>query len=298
MWAQPFGYSVNSRGNLTDDQRVNALYRINLSTGQTEYIGWTGFIDIEGLAFSSDGTLYGASDEDNTLVLISTETGSASAINNQRTNIGIPLGEVLDFGLSFTCSGDLLMVSDRRSTLYRVDAIADPDNDLSVKRIGEEGQLNAPITAIAAWGDKLFGLGQGLDANDQIDSPNLYRINAETGGSELIGPLGAQASPYANAGLAFDEDGTLWAVTDRLVGADINMTSEILQIDPKTGTATKITEADIVGFESLAIGPPMGCDRGTTPEPAPIPTLNAFSLSLLVLLLGLVAMTAIRQKRS
>ncbi|MEM7055221.1 MAG: hypothetical protein AAF446_11870, partial [Pseudomonadota bacterium] len=201
-------------------------------------------------------------------------------------------GEVLDLGLAFTCSGDLFMVSDRRSTLYRVE----PDQP-TISLIGQEGQLGAPITALSAWDDQLYGLGQGLDSNDRSDSPNLYRINTETGSAELIGPLGGQASPYANAGLAFDEDGTLWAVTDRLIGSDINMTSEILQIDPATGNATKVTDADIVGFESLAIGPPAGCDRGTL-SPMIVPTLNVFGLLLLALLLAAIALVSLRQKCS
>lgn len=290
-WAEPFAYSVNSRGNLTDDRMVNALYRIDLSSGATEYIGWTSFLDIEGLAFSPEGTLYGAADEDNTLVRISTETGRASAINNQRNNFNIPVTEVLDSGLTFTCSGELLMVSDQRSSLYSVDL-----EPVQINVIGEEGSLSAPITAIATFGDEVFGIGQGLDGNDRVDSPNLYRIDIEAGTTELVGPLGSAASPYANAGLAFDAEGILWAVTDRLQGFNIDIPSEILRIDTETGTAEKVADADIVGFESLAIGPPAGCDRGNTP--LIVPTLNPLGLMLLTLFLALVATASLRQKRS
>ena len=290
-WAEPFAYSVNSRGNLTDDRMVNALYRIDLSSGATEYIGWTGFLDIEGLAFDTDGTLFGAADEDNTLVRISTETGLASAVNNERNNFKVPVTEVLDSGLSFTCSGELLMVSDQRASLYRVSI-----DEVRINVIGQEGSLNAPITAIAVFGDDVFGIGQGLDGNDRVDSPNLYRIDIESGTTELIGPLGGAARPYANAGLAFDAEGTLWAVTDRLQGFNIDIPSEILRIDTETGTAEKVADADIVGFESLAIGPPAGCDRGSSP--LIVPTLNPFGLMLLTLLLALIAATSIRQKQS
>ena len=290
-WAEPYAYSVNSRGNLTDNQAVNALYRIDLSSGATEYIGWTGFLDIEGLAFSPEGTLYGVADEDNTLVRISTETGNAVAIGNQRTNLGVVLGEIIDSGLAFTCSGDLLMVSDHRESLYQVDREAP-----ALSLIGQEGSLGVPITGIATWGDQVYGIGQGLDSSDRTDSPNLYRINTQAGTTELIGPLGNAASPYANAGLAFDAEGTLWAVTDRLQGFNIDIPSEILRIDTETGTAERVADSTIVGFESLAIGPPAGCDRGNTP--LIVPTLNSLGLMLLTLLLALVATASLRQKRS
>ncbi|MEM1081267.1 MAG: IPTL-CTERM sorting domain-containing protein [Pseudomonadota bacterium] len=290
-WAQPTGYSVNSRGNLEDNSQVNALYRIDLSTGATEYIGWTSFIDIEGLAFSPNGVLYGAADDDNTLVRISTETGQAVAINNQRRNLNVPRGEILDSGLAFTCEGDLLMVSDRRRSLYQVSI-----DETRLEVVGEEGALNVPITAISVWGDQVYGIGQGLTSEDELDSPNLYRIDPTTGTTTLVGPLGAEANPYANAGLAFDETGTLWAVTDRLQGFDIDIPSEILRIDPATGTAEKVADADIVGFESLAIGPPAGCDRGSPPPPTVVPTLSPLGLILLSFLLGLLATASIRSK--
>ncbi len=289
LLAQTYAYSVNSRGNLAVDTQVNALYRIDLATGDTDYIGWTGFIDIEGLAFSPEGTLFGASDNDNTLVRISTESGQAAAVNNRRNNLEVPIGEVLDSGLAFTCEGELLMVSDRKQSLYRINT-----EQPALELVGQVGDLGAPITAISVWGDRVIGLGQGLDGNDREDSPNLYEIDIQTGQAQMIGPLGDAASPYANAGLAFDETGTLWAVTDRLFGANINTPSEILRIDPVTGTAEKVADADIVGFESLAIGPPAGCNRGR--PPMIVPALGPIGLTLLSLLLMLAGWASIRIK--
>lgn len=279
--AEPLAWGVNSRGNLTDDQDVNALWRIDLATGQSSYVGWTSFLDLEGLALDADGTLYGADDESNTLLTLSTATGLGLAIDNDRSNLGIPLNEVLDLGMTFTCGGRLLVSSDQRELLFE----ADLDTG-SLTAIGSDGDLGAPITDIAAWGDTLYGLGQGLDGAGNSDSPRLYIIDATSGTAQVVGDLGPGASPYANAGLAFDEDGQLWALTDRRDGGNPNLSSEILRIDLDTGAATKVADADIVGFESLAIAPPGGCGSGTPPI-EPIPVLSPLGLLLLAgLMLG------------
>lgn len=282
--AEPFGYSVNSRGNFNDDQMVNALWRVNLATGESEYIGWTSFLDLEGLAFSPEGHLFGADDESNSLVRVLTGSGLGVAIGGVRTNMGIPLGQVMDFGMTFTCDGSLYVVSDFHGNLYQ----ADPMSGF-LQLVGSEGSLNAPITDIATWGDTTYGIGQGLNSSGQPDAPNLYLIDLEHATSQLIGPLGPAASPYNNAGLSFDAEGQLWAITDRRAVGGQDLLSEILRIDTETGTAERIAESTIVGQESLAIAPPGGCEPQGEPEPGDdpftIPTLNGLGLPLLLLLI-------------
>ena len=75
------------------------------------------------------------------------------------------------------------------------------------------------ISAIAAYGNptRLYGLGNGQLQDGGIDAPNLYSIDLETGAANLVGALGSQAGGYTQGGLAFDEDGGLWAVTDRSI---------------------------------------------------------------------------------
>lgn len=291
LWAEPVAWSVNSRGNLTNDQQVHALWRIDLATGQTEYIGWTSYLDVEGLALDADGTLFGADDESKTLITVGTSSGLGLPIGNQRANFGLPISEVLDLGLTFTCDGELLVSSDQRESLFS----ADPSDGM-LTRIGEEGSLGAPITDIAAWGESVFGIGQGLNSAGASDSPFLYRIDSATGTAEVIGPLGSEVSPYANAGLAFDADGQLWALTDRRDNGNPNLASEILRIDTTTGAATKVADADVVGFESLAIAPPGGCDRGTPPAVI-VPTLSPAGLGMLALLLLAIGWTLLTPRR-
>lgn len=266
---EPFGWSINSRGFLPDDQQNNALWRVNLATGQAEYIGWTAFVDVEGIALDADGTLYGASDDENTLIRINLQSGLGAPVDGEVSNMGIPITQVMDFGMTWTCSGELLVSSDFRESLY----LADPVTG-TLQVIGAEASLGAPITDIAAWGDELYGIGQGLNSSGGTDSPNLYRIDRTNATATLIGAFGPQAASYANAGLAFDADGMLWAITDRRSGNDPDIPSEILRIDLDTGQATKVADASVVGFESLAIAPPGGCTSGgpiPTPPPPPPP---------------------------
>jgi len=298
-WAQPTGLAVNSRGFLPDDQ-VHVLWEVDLATGAAERIGQTGFIDMEGLALAPDGTLYGADDESKTLVTINTSSGFSTPVGGQASNMGVPISNPLDFGMTFTCEGELLVVSDYERTLF----IADTENG-DLTRVGQPGDLGAPITGLAAWGDELYGIGQGVQGFDgqfSTDSPNLYRIDRETGTAELVGALGDAVLPYANAGLAFDADGGLWALTDRRENGVPDIASEILRIDPETGSAQKVADAELVGFESLAIAPPAGCEPrgdGSSPQPAePVPAAGPATLGALILmLLGLAGWTLRARQR-
>lgn len=280
-WAQPFGYSINSRGNMLDDSRVFALWRIDLASGEETYIGWTGqgdFIDIEGLAFSPDESLFGADDSTHTLVRIGTSTGNAIPVGGAASNMGIPTGTSMDFGLTFTCEGDLLASSAGEEKLYR--------GDPSTGELELIGALDVPIVDMTSVGETIYGIGLGTDGAGNPLAPNLYRIDAQEAAAELIGPLGSQASPYIQAGLAADEAGNLWAITDRnrVGGSNNELPSEILEIDPASGAATRVAET-IVGIESLAIVPPGDCDRGEPMAAEAIPVMSSaarwlFALSL------------------
>lgn len=293
-WAQPYGYAINSKGYDLEDSRVAALWRIDLATGAEEYIGWPGrgdFIDVEGLGFSEEGRLYGADDNTHTLVLIGTETGNAIPVGGSRSNMGIRLGTSMDFGLTFTCQGDLLVSSSGTESLYS----ADPDTG-QVELIGS---LGVPIVDLAVIGKTVFGIGLGTDGAGGVAAPNLYRIDPEAPAAELIGALGPDASPYIQAGLAADEDGQLWAITDRnsVPPSEDRLPSEILRIDPHSGEATRIAET-LVGIESLAIASPGACDRGLAPPTGSVdvPLLSPAGLLLLAALMLVLAMRQLRPR--
>src|SRR5699024_2730337 len=157
-WAAPTGYAINSKGYDLDNSRVAALWAVDLATGKADYVGWTGrdyFIDIEGLGFDAQGRLYGADDSEDTLVRISTKTGNAAPVGGARGHMGAPAGAPMDFGLTFTCRGDLLISSSGKQELYRA--------DLETGELTSIGSLGVAIVDMASIGERVFGIGLGTD---------------------------------------------------------------------------------------------------------------------------------------
>lgn len=250
--AAPFGYSINSDG--PDNLSRDSLYRIDLETGQETRIGRIlsqGVIreDVEGLAFAPDGTLYGVDDEAMKLFPINPDNGTVQ-VADEVTISKLPLGGKNDFGMTFTCDGSLFVTSVTRGALFRLAL----DGEAT-----EVGPLGANISAIAAFGDQLYGLGNGLDQDLKEDNPSLFRIDTATGAATEIGPLGAAAGAYAEGGLAFDDAGNLWAITDRRDALGFPLNSQVMQLSLTQGTASAVQETGEAGFESLAITVPRGC---------------------------------------
>ena len=266
--AAPDGYGINSdsASNLNSD----SLYVIDLATGTHTRLGRVQSqgqtkIDVEGLAFAPDGTLYGVDDDSMTLFPINVVDGSVIT-KGEVSIIGMPSGGGNDFGLTFACDGNLYATSVATQSLYRVS----PDGNATP--IGASGSLGANISALAAYGNpvQLYGLGNGLTGAGTVDSRMLYSIDVETGqASPLPQQLGAAVDPYNQAGLAFDDNGTLWAITDRRAALGQDFPSQIIRIDTTTGVATHSAVTIEQGFESLAISPPQGCSpvsHDGTPE--------------------------------
>lgn len=289
--ASPVGYSVNS-----DAADGDMLHRIDLATGQATAIGKViglgdgpaGRKDIEGLAFSPTGTLWGVDEESQKLFPI--DIGSGLVISSGDVRIR-PLDALSnnDFGMTFTCSGKLYMTSVATESLYHVEL------DGTMHVIGSKGALNNRISALTAWGEpaQLFGLGNGKFSDGSNDSRSLFRIDAETGTTERIGSIGPEAADYYEAGLSFDDEGNLWALTDR--GAE---PGQILRIDPATGVAELVATASKHGFESLAVAPPGGCGSPPVYDPEvsspSIPTFDRLGMLLATLALLATGALALR----
>ncbi len=211
----PMAYSVNSDSG--NESTEDSLYLIDLATGSDQRRGelFTGVEtrrDTEGLAFAPDGTLWGIDDQSLTLFPINPVSGAINFQDEIPLN-GIQSGGSNDFGMTFSCDNTLYITSVVARTLYRLDSQGNSEI------IGDPGTLGANISAIAAIGNptRLYGLGNGQFVNGNIDSPNLYSIDATTGVATLIGPLGGSVGSYNQAGLAFDGNGDLWAITDRRI---------------------------------------------------------------------------------
>ena len=288
----PMAYSVNSDSGSSNQ---DSLYEIDLATGNELLKGELISVkeiydhtDTEGLAFSNVGTLWGMDDDTRTLFQVNTDTGAINIQSVIPINI-FPEGGGNDFGMTFSCDNSLYVTSVITHTLYRLDLEGNSEI------IGGLGKLGVNISAIAAFGNNpvlLYGLGNGEFLNGETDSPNLYSINVDTGSATMIGPLGDEVGEYAQGGLAFDDDGSLWGITDRRIvnETDVKLPSQIMRINVDTGTATWVSDTNEVGFESLAVAPPAACNSPSNPDSdyPTIPTLNLTGrlLAIFVLLLA------------
>lgn len=291
---EPLAYSVNADGGAQDN-----LYLIDLANGSDQARGqlFNGVeirTDTEGLAFSPDGTLWGMDDASRTLFRINKITGATNYLE-EISFLGLPENGANDFGMTFDCGNTLYLTSVTTRTLYRLTWEGINGN---IEVVGSAGALNANISAIAAIGNptQLYGLGNGLLPEGGEDAPNLYRIDTNTGVAEVIGALG-DIGDYHEAGLAFDSNGGLWAITDRSMLDQQH--SQILSIDTGSGAATVIsTTQNEYGYESLAIASPARCngyvgiDEGE--DFSHIPTLNAAGRLFAILVLMLAGMGILR----
>ena len=288
--AAPYGYSINSDSASID---ADSLYRIDLNTGAETRIGSVKLpfaidvkLDVEGLAFAPDGTLYGVDDDSMTLFPLDTDTGQVQGADEASISV-LPIGGGNDFGLTFACDGNLYLSSVAEGSLYRLNLNGFPELI---------GPLGEKISALAAYGDpvELYGLGNGMDGNGIVDSPNLYEIDLETGAAIEIGALGAAAGPYSEGGLAFDDSGQLWAILDSREQL-LPSPSQILKIDTATGTASDAQFTLEEGFESLAITVPEGCIPDGMEFYQGIPALSHYGLLLFSALMLLTGMAATRR---
>jgi len=296
--AEPMAYSVNS-----DSVDGDSLYLIDLATGADQLRGelFTGIelrTDTEGLAFAPDGTLWGIDDNSRTMFPINKASGAISYLE-EISFPSFPSGGGNDFGMTFSCDNSIYVSSVAIDTPYK-DTLYKLDLEGNSQMIGSAGALGVNISAIAAIGNptRLYGLGNGLLENGEKDSPNLYSIDVNTGIATRIGPLGAEAGDYNEAGLSFDSSGDLWAITDRnlLDGQP----SQILSIDKLSGTATWINDTSEVGFESLAIAPPAECSAKADDDPLVerIPSLNLVGRLFAIFILMFAGMAILRKRAS
>ncbi|HET6602883.1 MAG TPA: IPTL-CTERM sorting domain-containing protein [Xanthomonadaceae bacterium] len=277
--AQPSGYATV----------FDRLARVDLTTAQATDIGPIGYSDVEGLAFSPDGMLYGAADlglssgasQTDLLLRIDPATGQGTLVGPLSGLAGLGPGGNLDYGLAFTCDGRLWLSSDTTDQLWEVSPATG-----STRLVGSTG---AAITGLAGRGNVLYGIGVGTQKN-------LYRIDLVTGAAILIGPLGI-AESLSSGGADFDAAGQLWATLDSQP-PDVSFPSRLARIDPVTGAATIVAPIaglpDSVSARGFAIGPPGGCSVGTV-RVTTIPSTSDLGLGLLAALIALLAWPALRR---
>lgn len=289
---QGFGYGAG----------VRDLYRVELTQARSERIGSYNsapvvppeIVDVEGLALSPNGTLFGVSDGLEVLVRINPATGRATRIG-ALTGIGTSQTG-FDFGLTFTADGRLWLVSDTTRRLWEVNPASG-----AVRLVGSTG---VQLSGLAARGNDVYAIGVTdtvLNAGDQ----GLYRLDTATAAATLIG-LFAEPQPVVDAGLDFDADGRLWAVLDfnpRPIKA--LRTTELAEIDPATGAIlSRRVMGNLVGddLEGFAIAPPSAVGQPLPPTGGPsaraVNHLDTHGLGLLGLLLALVGLAVLARRAS
>ena len=271
------------------------LYRIDLDAGASARAGaYTQapvvppeIVDVEGLAFSPDGLLFGVADGLNALYRINTTSGRATRVGPLA---GLPSSQSgFDFGLTFTADGRLWLSSDTTEQLWEINPATG-----AVRLVGN---LGVQISGLAARGNEVFGIG----VTDTVTSPGdqgLWQIDVETATATLVGHFD-DPFPVVDAGLDFDAQGRLWAVLDFNPRPIKNFrTSELVRLDPNTGA---ILERRILSglasddIEGLAITPPNLVPTGTAPAALPVPTLGWTGLLILGLLAGIAGGWAARR---
>ncbi len=264
------------------------LVQINLETGEYTSLGQIPdpYIALEGLAISSNGTLYGADDNTKTLVRINPAGGRAFAVANADQNLGFgSIPESYDFGISFGCDEKLYMVVKHTQELYEVNPTTG-----SATLVGVTGHN---FTSLAAWGGELYSVASG--------DFNLYKINPENAEATLVGPLGDLGGDIelAGSGMSFDTEGNLWMVINLRLSHPLHpFPSRVFKVNTETGQAEWISET-LVGIESLAISGPGGCTDGNGPSsPVAVPVSGTLNQAVLLLLLLFSGVIGIRQKFS
>ena len=280
--ADPVGYTVG----------FNTLYRIDMATGQTVSVGPIGFADVEGLAFSSSGILFGVADAGSgdpnssltdLLIRIDTNTGAGTLVGPLGLQ-GQGSGGNLDYGLAFTSDGRLWVSSDVTNQLWE----ASPASGVT-RLVGVTGRA---ISGLAERGNELYGVSVEV-------APSLYRIDTTTGSSTLVGPLNV-GGVVADAGLDFDAAGQLWGILDPEPSSE--GASRVVSIDITTGAGVVRASASVatVGMEGLALAPTSLVSGGsgsgaggTTPRVVPGPSGH-----MLLLLAVIAVMLGVRHLRS
>ena len=201
------------------------LYRIDLLTGITSYVGYTGIWgDFEGLAFAPDGTLYAAEDGNRGLYRINTQTGQATLVGT------MDFSGKYQYGLTFDDSGTgYLVAGGQDGTLYTIDA--------TTAKATKVGDFTPDYIDSIAWD------GSQLWAMKTEYGPELYTLNRQTGEASLIGSLSG-VYQWGQSGLSVDGQGNLWGLDEYGHLFTINKSNAQVTIHHNVG----------YGYESLAIG--------------------------------------------
>ncbi len=220
-----------STGNLNSNGG-GRLYRIDVTTQNVVLIGNTGFDRLGGIAFNSNGILYGVSggsDNQGTLLTIDPMTGVATTIGLiSDPNVGVD-------GLRFNSQGVLYGSAFDISSGVGVLVTIDPSNADILSSLTLMGSGNSFAPGIAFDSTDVLYASRG-NAAGRLEDIDL--VNQVTGEMTPIGPMEAVISD-----IVFSLDGTLYGSSP---------TGDLYSINPITGAKTLLFNTGINNLAGLA----------------------------------------------
>jgi len=220
------------------------LLKIDLESGVGTVIGGgMGFSDVDGLAFSTSGLLYGVDDDTNKLLSIDITTGVATAVGSLQTPGSTSFN---DMGLAFI--GNTLYMSSTTSSgvgsLFTVNTSTG-----AASLVGNFGG-SLKVRSLGAYGGVLYGWSN-------VDT--LVTLNTTTGAAATKGSFGLHPVTIGQDGMDVDPTtGAIWSIAE--------VEGRTYTLDALTGAATiratTLTCSGVLcksqgGFNSLAIAGPV-----------------------------------------
>jgi hypothetical protein len=248
-WAEADTILYGSTGDLNANGG-GRLYQINVTTQSATLIGNTGFDRLGGIAFDSDGFLYGVSGgsaSQGTLLLISPYNGVATPIGPiSNPNLGVD-------GLRFNSQGVLY-----GSAFDTIDGVGvlltiDPSNANILSSLTLVGSGNSFCAGIAFDAANALYASRG-NATNRLEDLDL--VNQTTGVMTPIGPMEAVISD-----ITFALDGILYGCSPN---------GDLYSINPVNGNKTFLFNTGINKLAGLAA--PLTTGRLPPPHrPRPTP---------------------------
>jgi len=255
--AVPIGYSISDAN--------QTLYQIDLATGRAIALGVIPYMgegeELEGLT-AVGSRILAASESNNgtgfmqgTLWDVTTAPGARIGSTGPRFGTEAGLGYNPRDGFLYNINADDL-ASPIRSALYRINPATGATTTVGFSTIYADG------LGINAAGE--------VFASDFRLTDSLYRVNLTTGALTLVGGFGIGDVAF-DSGLDFDQDGTLWALTED---------GSIYTVNTSSGAASFVAFVTVNGvrvpgdLEGLAIAP--------VPEPSTLAMGGIGALTLAV----------------
>ena len=207
----------------TFDLTGSDLYTVNLATGATVFVGNTG-VNIVGMSFYPDGTLYGIDAGNDKLVTIDTATVAII------TSVNITFG---GFGsLAIYSSGNAFVVDNIAQVYRSLNLTTGAVTDLA------SGDPAVDISAMALH--PTSGTWHALSGQDK----KTYTVSTADGTDTSLGTHGVA---IGNSGAAFDASGTLYLISLNDNISTVNQTTGLLEnavnVTNRTYSALPICDA-------------------------------------------------------